>query len=945
MDYKDIQKQYSEFIIQRTYSRWRDDLGRRETWDEAVGRYAEFMQRRVPEVLQEDFEAAIEAVRRKEVMPSMRLLWTAGTKAIEREEVMGFNCSFIAVSDLKVFHETMYLLMCGVGVGLSVERQFIAGLPEVSLTKYPEQAQTYTVEDSKEGWALTFKSLIRDWYQGIPSTWDVSKVRPKGSRIKEFGGRASGPGPLVELFNFTKNTIHYASGRKLNSKELADICCKIADIVIAGGVRRSALIIFSNLSDQRMKHYKEGQFWLENPQRALANISVAYTEKPEPVYLMDEWKQLMLSGSGERGLLNVEALPDPNMRGNPCQPANATLLSPRGLITMADVSVGDLIWSKEGWTKVVNKSSSGIRPVYEYHTTAGSFLGTKEHKVPTRKGTKEEIRNVTELNIIPGCVLKEHYVNFNQQLVMDGLVIGDGMVHKASNNLKLLCIGKKDKDYFSDGVAHLIGRHRPGISSYAYEVRTEIDFTELVPLPERKIPDRYMKLTYADTCSLLRGLFSANGSVISGGERITYKGVSFQLIRDIQTLLSSVGVRSYYTVNKPKEVKFNNGTYLCKQSYDLNITTDRDIFLTRIGFIQKYKMVAVIKDAKASTRDKYHSIIDVIHRSDEEVFNITVDNSSHTYWTNGINVANCAERMLKSRQCCNLSSVVVQPDLPLAEIGKRVKYATLLGTLQATLTKFNTKVLSKEWVKNTKEDAMLGVSMTGILSRGWEAYELNWLHDIAIDFNEEFAEILGINKAYGITAVKPEGSVSQVVGTSSGIHPEYAPYYIRRVRVSRYDPISKLLVDSGVPYHPEVGTTIANTDTLVFDFPMKGEAVRYRDNYVATEQLETYKLFKQEWCDSRGNPSCTVYVKEHEWLTVLNWVYTNWDLIGGVSFLPYDNGVYQLAPYEEITEAQFERMCENFPKIDFSKLSEYELQDNTTGAKQLSCMSGSCELV
>ena len=275
MDYKDIKEQYSNFIIQRTYTRYREDLGRRETWDEAVTRYFDFLSSKLPDNLPfdfiKDYSLAALAVRNKQIMPSMRLLWTAGIAA-NHDPVCAFNCSYIAISDIRCFHEIMYLLMNGVGVGFSVERQYIVKLPEVSATKYPDQVQCYTVEDSKEGWSLTYKSLIRDWYQGIPSTWDVSKVRPKGTLIRGFGGRASGPGVLVDLFNFTKNIIHYASGRKLNSKELADIICKIADIVIAGGVRRSATICTSNLSDQRMKHFKEGQFWLENPQRALANI-------------------------------------------------------------------------------------------------------------------------------------------------------------------------------------------------------------------------------------------------------------------------------------------------------------------------------------------------------------------------------------------------------------------------------------------------------------------------------------------------------------------------------------------------------------------------------------------------------------------------------------------------------------------------------------------------
>ena len=304
----------------------------------------------------------------------------------------------------------------------------------------------------------------------------------------------------------------------------------------------------------------------------------------------------------------------------------------------------------------------------------------------------------------------------------------------------------------------------------------------------------------------------------------------------------------------------------------------------------------------------------------------------------------CGERILKSRQLCNLTEVIVEPGIHSNELSRRIKLATLLGTIQASLTTFNTKILSKDWIKNTEEDAMLGVSLTGTSNIEWTSSLLTTLRDLAKTYNEEYAKVLGINPAYGITCNKPSGTVSQVVGCASGIHPDYSPFYIRRVRVSKNDPISSLLVDSGVPYQPEVGTTLDTTDTYVFEFPAKGNATRVRASVSALEQLEYYKMFKQFWCDERGNPSCTIYVKETEWLSVLNWIYTNWNFIGGLSFLPYDNGVYQLAPYEEIDEHTFNDLCESFPKIDFTKLPEYECEDRTTGSQEYACSAGQCEL-
>jgi hypothetical protein len=304
----------------------------------------------------------------------------------------------------------------------------------------------------------------------------------------------------------------------------------------------------------------------------------------------------------------------------------------------------------------------------------------------------------------------------------------------------------------------------------------------------------------------------------------------------------------------------------------------------------------------------------------------------------------CSERILRDHQACNLSSVVIEKDILYSEIARRVKLATLIGTIQASLTKFNNKILSKSFTDNTIKDAMLGISMTGTSNRRWMSEELEALRDYAINCNKKFSKLLGINEANGITCIKPEGTVSQVVGTSSGIHPDYAPFYIRRVRVSANDPMCNFLIYNCVPHKPEVGTDYETTDTMVFEFPVKSTSTRLRENQSAIDQLEYYLLFKKYWCDERGNPSCTIYVKENEWLEVLNWVYKNWNDIGGLSFLPYDTGVYQLAPYEEITKEQFNKMVETFPDIDFSKLSMFENEDMTTGAKSLNCSAGQCDI-
>ena len=292
---------YQNFIALSRYARWKGDA--RETWSETVSRYIDSVVK--PKAGDDTYIKNIEqAILNLEVMPSMRAMMTAG-KALERDNTAGYNCSYLPVDDPKSFDEAMFILLCGTGVGFSVERQFISKLPEV-----PELFVSDTiihVKDSKEGWAKGFRQLLALLWAGEIPKWDVSKIRPAGARLKTFGGRASGPAPLVELFNFAVQTFKAAQGRKLSSIECHDLMCFIGQIVVVGGVRRSAMISLSNLSDDRMRHAKSGQWWETAPWRRLANNSVGYTEKPDMETFMREWTALVESKSGERGVFNRQA--------------------------------------------------------------------------------------------------------------------------------------------------------------------------------------------------------------------------------------------------------------------------------------------------------------------------------------------------------------------------------------------------------------------------------------------------------------------------------------------------------------------------------------------------------------------------------------------------------------------------------------------------------------
>lgn len=652
---------YQQYIAISRYARFRDDLGRRETWPETVKRLMDFWQAERKELDDSTRTELENAILHLEVTPSMRTLMTAG-EALRRDNVAGYNCSYCAIDDIRSFDSIMYILLCGTGVGFSVERQYIAKLPNVS-EDFHETDTTIVVRDSKVGWAKAFRELIGLLYQGQIPKWDVSKVRPAGARLKTFGGRASGPEPLVDLFQFSINLFKKAAGRKLNSVECHDLVCKIADIVVVGGVRRSALISLSNLTDDRMRNAKMGQWWIDNPQRALANNSVCYTEKPDIGAFLNEWTSLYESKSGERGIYNRVA----------------------------------------------------------------------SQRIAERSGRR-------------------------------------------------------------DG------------------------------------------------------------------------------------------------------------------SYD--------------------------------------------------------------FGTNP-----CSEIILRNKQFCNLTEVVVRPTDNLDTLRRKVELATILGTLQASLTDF--RYLSKEWKKNTEEEALLGVSLTGImdhpvLSGRRDGFDDTWasvsveynsgeysreltcvqtqpldtilqqLKEVAIETNKEWANRIGINPSTAITCVKPSGTVSQLVDSASGIHPRYSSFYVRTVRTDKKDPLYAFLRDEGVPVEDAIGK---EGSTAVFSFPMKApKGSVLRNDMTAIEQLELWKIYAEHWCEHK--PSITVYVREHEWVEVGAWVYKHFDLLSGVSFLPHNDSdhVYKQAPYQEITEEEYERLVSEMPKIRWQHLMEYEYEDNTVSSQTLACTGGTCEL-
>jgi len=620
---------YQSFIHKSRYSKYIDGKGR-ESWPKTVYRYMEnVVGDKIDKQTYNEIEQAIISL---DIMPSMRAMMTAGPAA-ERDNTAMYNCSYLPVDDPKSFDEAMHILLCGTGVGFSVERQFISKLPEVP--ELFESDTTIVVKDSKEGWAKAFRQLLALLWAGEIPQWDVTRVRPAGARLKTFGGRASGPAPLVELFNFTVKTFRDAQGRKLSSLECHDLMCFIGQIVVVGGVRRSAMISLSNLSDDRMRHAKSGQWWNEAGHRALANNSVSYTEKPDSETFMREWLALVESKSGERGIFNREA-------------------------------------------------------------------------------------------------------------------------------------SKKQAAKF-----------------------------------ERRDPN-------------------------------------------------------------------------------------------------------------------------------------------HEFGTNP-----CSEIILRPYQFCNLTEVVVRATDTIEDLDKKVRYATILGTIQSTFTKF--PYLRKVWTKNTEEERLLGVSLTGIMdnplmtsaNKGLEK-TLEHLRETAVRTNSDCANRLGIAPSAAITCVKPSGTVSQLVDSASGIHARHSRYYIRTVRGDNNDPLTQMMKDQGVPNAPCV---MKPDSTTVFSFPMKSpQKAVTRNDMTAIEQLETWLVYQRHWCEHK--PSVTITVRADEWMEVGAFVYKHFDEMSGVSFLPHSDHSYQQAPYQDCTKDDYNKLLKIMPdSINWSRLSEYEQEDNTIAMQTMACSGEVCEVV
>lgn len=1029
---------YRNFIHLSRYAKWIESENRRETWKETVERYMNYMKNHLVEKYSYSesdpvFEEVKQAILDHKVMPSMRALMTAGP-ALERENLAAYNCSFLAIDHPRCFDEAMYVLMNGTGLGFSVEQKYTDQLPVISEEFHPTESMI-VVEDSKVGWAKAYKELIALLYQGQIPKWDMSKVRPAGSRLKTFGGRASGPEPLNSLFNFTVETFRNAAGRRLKPIEAHDIMCKVGEVVVVGGVRRSALISLSNLDDFEMAKAKSGQWWEDNGQRALANNSAVYNMKPGVAQFLREWRNLYESKSGERGIFNMDSVKKhiekfgrrdiTKVAGvNPCLTGDSLLLTENGWIRFDEayknekknniVVDGRVSYNSskgneelpENW--ILNKKitydpqtmkaskvflTQKNADIVKVETTSGySVRLTPDHLIMTKNGMVEAgSLSAGDKILITRGYLPEEPLGIPETLeekeaILMGLIAGDGTFtrHKTKRDVSHIVLWGKDKwiaeevlcwikDIQDENEMNIqpLGNKKfsdSKILNIPLKDKLEIKSTFLSAHLEKKygfnaeskhtVPDVFIRNAvsrearfYVAAMAFCDGTVNKYNKVGSSSARISQSNK--KMLSDIQLILLANGINSSVYSRHPAGKKLlpdgrgGNKEYFTKENFELVIMANAYEFSQYVGFLGGHKQELAEKIfTKSRKQSAYATVTSVKPDGNEDVYCLKED-KRRILCANGITMRRCGEIILRSSGLCNLTEVIIEPNDTEKELLEKVRIATVLGTWQSTLTNF--KYVRKTWQNNAEEERLLGVSLTGIYGNKLTSTNdknlpelLDKLRNLSVATNEKEAEKIGINKSVAVTCVKPSGTVSQLTGVSSGIHPWYSEYYLRSVRGDNKDPLTQFLKDAGIPNEPDV---MKPEHTTVFYFPIKAPKGSITTEKIsAIDHLEMWKTYREHWTEH--NPSITVNVHEDEWLRVGSWVYDNFDSIGGVSFLPASDHTYKQAPYQSIDKKEYEEFLSKMPKdIQWTTLGLYETFDTTTGSQELSCTANSCEII
>ena len=926
----------SDIVIFNKYAKFLYGKKRRETWSEICDRYETMMIKKYP-TLKDEIIYRMHSVRDKKVLMSMRAAQFSGA-AIHKNESRIYNCAYLPIDDFRAFSEVMFLLLGGTGVGFSVQNHHINALPEI---RKPLKAQKYLVGDSIEGWADAVRHLMASYF-GVRKTkplFDYTDIRPKGSRLVTAGGKAPGPEPLKRcLFNIELLLERRQDGDQLTSIEVHDIVCYIADAVLAGGIRRAALISLFSADDETMLSAKSGAWWEQNPQRGRANNSaIVLRHRVTKPFFDNLWSKIQASNCGEPGLYFSN---DRDWGCNPCCVAgDTTLLTTEGEVAIESLNGRDFsILNYKGEVHNATAWETGEKEVFEIKggNTKDPYTikATADHRFMTNDGGESTTDELLGKRVMPYYRLR---TDFSSEDIKYGFLIGDGTFRKDQSthkNIEASFTAIKD-----DEVKVLFGNSNGKTTfttdvSFASMEERGIDTTRRTF--ERYLPEGVSK-------EMLCGLFSANGCVIEGS-RVALKTTSHALAIQVLDALYDFGMTTaYITTNKEKDVAFASGIYRCKQSYDVNICNLKDVikFAEHISFVQSYKRESL----KSLIEGKAPYIYSVKSVGIEKVYDFTINDTTHWGVANGLVTHNC-EIALRPFQFCNLTEINVGNIESQVDLNNRAATAAFFGTLQAGYTDFH--YLRPIWQTNTQKDALIGVGMTGICNGEIMKYSLDEAANIVREVNKDTAREIGISPASRLTTIKPSGTTSCVVGTSSGIHAWHSKYYIRRMQCTKDEALYLYLRDN----HPElVKDYEAIPNTAVIEIPQTapvGAIVREEES--ALDLMERVSKFNREWVkaghgsgSNANNVSATVSIKEDEWDEVREWMWINKNLFNGLSVLPYDGGTYTQAPFENIDHSTFDRMYTQLKTIDLTKVIEAD--DNTELSQEVACAGGSCEVV
>ena len=1053
-------------VFLRTYSRFIKELNRREKWCETILRNIEYSLSldniSSNDSKKKEAESLFETMFNMQGFPSGRSLWTAGTPQTTKDPSSSWNCTFKVIDNLSAFSEIFYWLLIGAGTGFSVEKKYISKLPKFNpdiTIKHEdyfylkdehdgshlllsndnisshyvyldtnsiindddnfinEDLSTYTnaklsIGDSKEDWCNALRCFLHLLtYPNIQTiTFNYDLIRPEGTLIKTFGGRASGHKALLEMFNNILMIIKRCNG-VLDSVGVLDIANSIGLNVVSGGVRRTAEIGLGDANDNnfitaKLNLYDDPDKVQYRAIRSMSNNSILFYENPG----LDKIKDVMTSikSNGEPGFWiigNANKLAESPIAGtNPSLRKGTKVLTDKGIVEIQDLQDQEfLVPNLNGkWSKAKCFLSGHNKPLHKITLTGGhNYYATPEHKwaIVTKNGViKLETKDLKSGLRFPVLKQDDLYTSSSNgdydEGVFVGWLLGDGSITTRSDNEKTqinLIIGK-DKNEVKDILTKVLIKY-----NCAGTFRPRLNNTEEINISKKEVIDFLFKFNcltknelpktiWNDTTEsfrkgLISALFSSDGNieVKKRSRRINLVNKSHSFLTDVSELLGFYGIKTSITARKDSVGVFPNGKTYDKvyESYVLRISDLSSIkhFAKLFPLIVNYKQILLNKivdyvPKKESTLSETIKIEDVcLTELKEDVWDITVYDDTHCFKIAHAITGNCAEAGLDDGQSCNLTTKNVKAHVYFNEKTKKWEYdwelgkktielITRIGSRQTTATQWHPK-----WDELQKRDRLLGVSMTGLMDAfdllKWDTeqqeYYFKWVKEIAINAANEYHDYLGINRSTRVTLMKPEGTISQLPTVSSGIHRAYSPYYLRRVRFSKTDPLAKVLLNLGLSPVPEnnQGDSLFASEctTWVFTFPIKTNTTIRAIDEPAIDQLERYKLAQVNYADRGHNISATITLAPDEYDVAANWINDNWNDIIGVSFLPrFDpisdgKAAYPLMPYEPITEYEYHNLFN-------VKLTETELIEilakieNNYEEQSLdsSCSTGACPI-